>query len=288
MANSQAHVFERSGVAALSDLQAEEWNTIYSLLEKDQSEFLAKEDRFRSPDYKWPRDPLHTWSRVWEYPYTYHHLKQWRDSRKNTEAALHAIDLGSGVTFFPFSVAKLGYQVTCVDIDPIVDVDIARAARIVDHRPGQVDCRVCDNSNLPFMDGEVDAVYCVSVLEHVSDFENTIDEVFRVLKIGGLFILTMDLDSSGHLDIGVDRYYELRKCLAKHFRMKGPEITVHPLDMLQTRNGPFPYRTYSTWQVSLFHIRQRIRMFLGQKPLDYYQLPNLDLAIWGGIYEKAT
>jgi ubiquinone/menaquinone biosynthesis C-methylase UbiE len=113
--------------------------------------------------------------------------------------------LGSGVTFFPFSVAKLGYQVTCVDIDPIVDVDIARAARIVDQSPGEVDCRQCDSSHLPFADEEADVVYCISVLEHVSDFENTIDEVFRVLKIGGLFILTMDLDSSGYLDIGVNQ-----------------------------------------------------------------------------------
>jgi len=173
--------------------------------EKEQREFLIKEDHFRTSEYKWPRDPLHTWSRIWEYPNTYHHLKQWRDSRKNTEAALHGVDLGSGVTFFPFSVARLGYRVTCVDIDPIVSVDLPKAVRIIDHGPGQVDSRLCDNSNLPFVDGEVDAVYCVSVLEYIPDFENTIEKVFRVLKPVGLFILTIDLDSCGYLDIGVNQ-----------------------------------------------------------------------------------
>jgi len=48
MANSQAHVFERSGLAALSDIDSQELKTIYSLLEKEQSEFLAKENHFRS------------------------------------------------------------------------------------------------------------------------------------------------------------------------------------------------------------------------------------------------
>ena len=50
----------------------------FALLEKEQADFLAMESAFRSREYKWPRDPLHTWSRVWEYPYTYHHLQQAR------------------------------------------------------------------------------------------------------------------------------------------------------------------------------------------------------------------
>lgn len=286
MGSNHASVFDRSGIAALSDLQSKDWEAVYHLLEREQSQFLAGEDRFRSPSYKWPRDPLHTWSRVWEYPYVYHHLRQWRAGRQNG-GCLSVVDLGSGVTSFPFSVARLGYHVTCVDIDPTVSMDISKAVRIIDHRPGQVDCRLCDNSNLPFLDGEVDAVYCVSVLEHVSNFENTIKEVFRVLKSHGMFILTIDMDMSGYVDIGISRYHDLRRCLSEHFDLREPEITVHPLDILQPRNGPFPYRTYSTWQVSLFHLRSRMRAMLGFKPLDYYQLPNLDLAIWGGIYEKA-
>ena len=35
MANREVHVFERSGIAALSDLQSHESKAIYSLLEKD-------------------------------------------------------------------------------------------------------------------------------------------------------------------------------------------------------------------------------------------------------------
>ncbi len=56
--------FKRSGIAALSDLQNKEWEELFYFLEKKQAEFLEKEGEFRSAEYKWPRDPLHTWSRV--------------------------------------------------------------------------------------------------------------------------------------------------------------------------------------------------------------------------------
>jgi len=273
--------FERSGIAALSDLRSDAWRSIYSLLEKEQETFLAQEDRFRSPQYKWPRDPLHTWSRVWEYPYVYQNLQRWRECGQESTNP-RAVDVGSGVTFFPFSVARLGYHVTGVDIDPVVGIDLPKAAEIIDHGPGEVDCRVCDDSRLPFADHEVDVVYSISVLEHIPDIEHAIKEVFRVLKPNGLFILTIDLDLCGYMEIGSSRYDALRRCLSEHFVFTEPEITVHPLDVLQPRNGPFPGLIYPTWRRWAFSIAQRLKPFLGRKR--FRVLPNL--AVWGGVMLK--
>ena len=72
------HPFDRSGLATLSDIETAEWRELYAVMEKEQAEVLAQESRFRSLEYKWPRDPLHNWSRVWEYPYVYHHLRATR------------------------------------------------------------------------------------------------------------------------------------------------------------------------------------------------------------------
>jgi len=283
MVNSQAHIFERSGIAALSDLQAQEWNRIFSLLEEDQNEFLAKEDHFRGPNYKWPRDSLHTWSRAWEYPYVYHNLRRWRDKSSINDLP-RVIDFGSGVTFFPFAVAKLGYHVHCLDIDPVCISDIARATEVVHHQPGKVDFRLISNGRLPLEEGEADAVYCVSVLEHIPNFEHTIKEVSRVLKPNGLFILTIDLDLCGHMNIGVNRYYDLRQCLSEYFDLKEPEMTVHPLDVLKPQNGLFPYLKYSVWQKLMFHVKQRIKPFFGKKPFN--ALTNL--AVWGAVMTKKS
>jgi hypothetical protein len=120
------HPFNHCGLAALSDLQTPEWRDLFSLLEQEQTAFSALEDKFRSPEYLWPRQPLFTWSRVWEYPFVYHHLQYFRGKCGNSLAPI--VDLGSGVTFFPFAVARLGYQVICVDLDPVCERDLGQAA----------------------------------------------------------------------------------------------------------------------------------------------------------------
>jgi hypothetical protein len=105
MSEYQRHVFDRSGLAALSDLQTQDWYQLFELLEKDQTTFLDKEEHIFSQEYKWPHDPLFNWSRVWEYPYVFHHLKKWRKGFDKTYIP-KVVDYGSGVTFFPFSVAR--------------------------------------------------------------------------------------------------------------------------------------------------------------------------------------
>jgi len=192
------------------------------------------------------------------------------------------VDIGSGVTFFPFAVARLGYEVICMDTDPVCGPDIKRASSVVPQKPGNVSFSLLTESQLPLIDSDADIVYCISVLEHIHNFENTIEEVYRILKPGGLFILTIDLDACGYLDISAERYYALRKFLSKYFDLKKPEISVHPMDELKCHNGPFPYLVYSTRQKWMFHFKQRIKRLLGKQP--FLVLPNL--AVWGAIMTR--
>lgn len=277
------HVFKRSGLISLSDLNTPEYQAIFSTLEMEQHAFLEKENEFRSPGYRWPLDALHHWSSIWEYPYVYYHLKEQTAALGSNHGA-RVVDLGSSVTFIPFSIAKLGYEVHCLDIEAAYGPDIDRAAVCVPHQPGKVDFRLISDGRFPLEDGEVDAVYCVSVLEHIPDFEHTIEEVFRVLKPNGLFILTIDLDLCGYMNIGVSRYYDLRQCLAEHFDLREPEITVHPLDVLQPQNGPYPSMKYSIWQRCRFHLRQRIKPLFGKER--FYSLPNI--CVWAGVMAKRS
>lgn len=240
MVCEQKNVFERSGLAALSDFDSEDWRNIYSILEKDQNEFLAQEKYFRSPEYKWPRDPLHEWSRVWEYPYAYYNLLNYLKILPQDNRIVVA-DVGSGVTFFPFSLAKRCCHVVCTDIDSICGRDLSLAKNEVSHKPGNVSFRLIEDTKLPFNDFECDAVYCISVLEHIPLFENTIKEMARILKPGGLCIITCDINlkKSTGFQLDVNSHARLFSTIEKYFVQVFTDRTIHPNDMLTTINSPY-------------------------------------------------
>ena len=275
-------VFNRSGLAALSDLQTSSWRELFCLLEESQAEFLAHEKEFRSPEYIWPRDPLHTWSRVWEYPYVYHHLRQWRQNHPAAASPL-VVDVGSGVTFFPFAVARLGYQVVCTDVDPVCQRDLNRAIEFMSAAPGSVEFRPTDGSILPFKDQEADCLYCISVLEHLEAFQILVAEMNRILQPGGLLILTIDLDPKGQTGFGVEKQKLLREILEPDFADLYPARTIHPADILEACRGPCPMK--KCWPTHCWQVFRRriVKRLLRRKPLP---LPEYHLSIEAVIMTK--
>lgn len=263
-----ADIFDRSGVAARSDLSSGEWEWLFRLLEAEQERFRAREHEWRSPQYAWYRDPLHCWSRAWEYPYAFHHLRRWREQWRLPRQP-RVVDLGSGVTFFPFAIARLGCHVTCLDNDPVCGEDLPKAAAAVDHQPGKIDFRLVASERLPLDDGEADAVYCISVLEHVPDPAQMVDEVTRILAPGGLFVLTIDLDLRGNVEIGPEGHARLVAELRSRFEFVHPQTVIHPRDHLTTLNSIFPERACprSLPGAAWFYTKQwAIKPLLGRKP----------------------
>jgi SAM-dependent methyltransferase len=275
--------FDRCGIAAASDLGTPMWREVFATMEDHQAAFLSQQHFFRSPTYKWPLDALHQWSRIWEYPYVYSHLAQWRRAYIGKTAPTVA-DIGSGVTFFPFSVARLGFHVLCADPDPVCKTDFTRAAKVVDYRPGQVDFRLIEDGGLPFETAECDLVYCISVLEHIQTFENTIREIARILKPDGLLYLTIDLDLQGNADIRVDRYTCLMARIHELFDLALPDKTIHPADMLSNLQGPYPMYSVSKWMKVRHFVKQElIKPLLGREPrplLEYH------LGVQGGVFTR--
>ena len=74
-------------------------------------------------------------------------------------------------------------KVRGVDIDPAA-IEHAKAA------DGDEYYTCCNSNALPFADDEFDKVLCADTLEHVDDEEGTIREIARVLKPGGLLVIT--------------------------------------------------------------------------------------------------
>lgn len=269
MSKRDVSVLEYNGISAVADLDTPPFQRLFDELEREQEAFLSCQSDFRSPDYHWPRSPLHNWSRAWEYPYVYHAIREWRETLGPDIRPVVA-DVGSGVTFFPFAIAKLACQVVCTDIDPICETDLAKACELVPHAPGSVQFRRTGGVDLPFNDEECDAVYCISVLEHIPEFEKTVAEIARVLKPDGFCVITCDLDLRPEgKELGATELSRLRTVLGEYFVPLRPTRTIHPVEMLTTHNSP--QRTYVpprgpldiAWRIA---IQKVLKPLLGMKP----------------------
>ncbi|MEM7723285.1 MAG: bifunctional 2-polyprenyl-6-hydroxyphenol methylase/3-demethylubiquinol 3-O-methyltransferase UbiG [Pseudomonadota bacterium] len=95
------------------------------------------------------------------------------------------LDLGCAGGFMAEALAEKKAVVT--GIDPAAQaIEAARAHAARSRLDIRYDVGV--GENLPYADGRFDIVVCVDVLEHVSDLDQVMREVARVLKPGGAFL----------------------------------------------------------------------------------------------------
>lgn len=95
------------------------------------------------------------------------------------------LDLGAAGGFMAEAIARRGAEVT--GIDPASEA--IEAARVhAEHSGLSIRYDVGVGEALPYQDKAFDAVVCVDVLEHVSDLQQVLNEVSRVLRPGGVFL----------------------------------------------------------------------------------------------------
>jgi len=88
------------------------------------------------------------------------------------------LDLGCGSGLTTFYLSQKYNSVVGVDLD------ITKAEK----KFSQLNFVKASAQELPFETEKFDKVFCYDVLEHVDDLEQTLNEIFRVLKTGGQLI----------------------------------------------------------------------------------------------------
>ena len=170
-------------------------------------------------------------TRKFEYP--------WAIEVADLVPGMKVIDLGGGLAGFQFVLDRLGLKV--VNVDPGMEakgigwpcnqenIDILNSAF-------RTNVQLVNSTLLEAsLSGEIDRIFAISVLEHLQPEEiaETCEEVYRLLKPGGLFILTADLfldlsPFTSRTENSWGRNYPVGKLLEHH----GFEVIVGSPDQL--------------------------------------------------------
>ena len=121
------------------------------------------------------------WSRVYEWP--------WCLLNGRLDHDLEVLDAGGGHGVFQHALAKRVKRVYNVDLDQRA-LDFAK---VHPWSVGKIECIHGSILDLPFPDNRFDRVFCVSVLEHMEDWQQGVKELVRVLKPGGRILVSFDV-----------------------------------------------------------------------------------------------
>ncbi len=106
-----------------------------------------------------------------------------------------ALDIGSGLGGVPLYLAeKYGMQITGLEVNPWMVAEAKR--RTPKHLKGRVDFLLTSgNSNWPLPQDSCDLIYSKGVLTHLETKDEVFQECHRLLKSGGLLVITDWLSS---------------------------------------------------------------------------------------------
>jgi ubiquinone/menaquinone biosynthesis C-methylase UbiE len=132
--------------------------------------------------------------------YSVEYFEEIEKSRYRSEPFIHCfaqftrwrgkkvLEIGCGAGTDSLQFARAGAELYSVDLTSAA-VELTRRRLAVYGLPGDV--RNADAETLPFPETHFDLVYSWGVLHHTPDTQQALHEVFRVLKVGGRFVIML-------------------------------------------------------------------------------------------------
>jgi SAM-dependent methyltransferase len=102
---------------------------------------------------------------------------------------MRILDAGCGTAFQAIRLAKMGFQVDAVDYSAFA-VEEANRAIAESGLTDRVKVWQGDVTGLDMPDNSYDAVFCLAVLMHVPDIDAAIKELARIVKPGGVLLIS--------------------------------------------------------------------------------------------------
>jgi len=101
----------------------------------------------------------------------------------NPDIGATALDVGCGDGYWSKRIQQIGYNVSSIDQERTYP-NIDSSQRYENMVPADL------NRSLPYKDNSFDLVWCTEVIEHLSNYKQTIHEIERILKPNGIYIIT--------------------------------------------------------------------------------------------------
>lgn len=232
-------------LARVSDADRPEFLEAFRELEQFSNRYVREmSDKGLFPAaYPWPLDPLHNWTRWWEYTFAWLHVRR----LLHAQQPVHILDVGSALTFFPVFLAQQGAHVHALDADARMSGWATAALQRLECVDPEVRQRLqsvtADCRSTPLPDDSFDVVTNISVLEHLDHQDVAIEELHRVLKPHGIFVNTLDLSVDGlpfgdSMPLPVAETQAFIDSLRSTFRTSVDIAFTHPLDVLAFSNRP--------------------------------------------------
>ena len=161
------------------------------------------------PEY-YAKEPLGLTDRCIEYPWAIRNIKLYQSML----CPIKILDVGCSGSMFPFLIKAMGYEVYGNDIRKL---------------PTGIEGYQGDIQNTPYDDNTFDIITAISTVEHIGlkgrygIEENKVEifvfnEIHRILKNGGIFLMTVPFDKEFRTEKFNRVYDELSlKILLRHF-----------------------------------------------------------------------
>jgi ubiquinone/menaquinone biosynthesis C-methylase UbiE len=178
----------------------------------------------------WAKDTFRLWSRRWEYPFAAQRIIEF--AGQQADGPLRVLDAGSGVTYFPYYLCKEvpRAEITCLDSNPSYHEMFAAI------NPAMSSAKVkfveAMLQKMPLPDDSFDAICCISVLEHTNNYGEILDEFNRVLRRGGLLVLTFDLSLDGKFEVPKSQAKDLLQSILRKFDAPAGMDLIKELDRM--------------------------------------------------------